>query len=75
MGVGATGHLPPQRTFTMTALDYPECYDCYRPAEKKCRKCGVLLCDQCYHSKNGLCESCYEDELDVEWEYDDYSYR
>ena len=47
----------------MTTLDYSECYDCWKPAKKKCRKCGVLLCEWCYKILNGLCDTCREVEL------------
>lgn len=56
---------------TMTMLDYPECYDCWKPAEKKCRLCGVLLCDDCYRIMNGLCDNCRELELNGDDDWDE----
>ena len=40
-----------------------ECFDCFRPAEKECRKCGVSLCDKCYNIMHGFCSDCREIEL------------
>ena len=42
----------------------PDCIECGDEAESRCETCNSPLCDDCWHDLRGICEGCFDLEIE-----------